>query len=142
MTIIETIECTPNEETAFRIADECCTRMETLYDCLFYTSTADSNNIKLIRLQSSHYSNSVIRTCIDIKYNLFRFCVFRHNILLLHFNILSCKYSSVIRMLYFFDFGYICLLYTSKNTFFLPVFSQSSSASLVQGSVSSSFDVC
>ena len=32
MTIIETIECTPNEETAFRIADECCTRMETLYD--------------------------------------------------------------------------------------------------------------
>ena len=32
MTIIETIECTPNEETAFRIADECCTRMQTLYD--------------------------------------------------------------------------------------------------------------
>lgn len=32
MALIENIECDTNEETTFRIADECCTRMQLVYD--------------------------------------------------------------------------------------------------------------
>lgn len=32
MALIEKIECDTNEETTFRIADECCTKMQIVYD--------------------------------------------------------------------------------------------------------------